>query len=80
MNLLFGIVTVWLITLLVSAIINLVTSIYGLNSSEGPIMSRQIPPELGPHYLRSAAYFLVPVANIIFAMVFLRETLEYYNR
>lgn len=69
----------WILTIIISAVISLVASVYGLSKSTGPLKERLIPEELLPYCKRDQCCFLIPIVNIVQSTIFLSKTIKYYT-
>lgn len=69
----------WILTIIISAVISLITSVYGLSKSTGPLKERLVPEELLPYSKRDQCCFLIPIVNIVQSTIFLSKTIKYYN-
>lgn len=67
-------------TVVISGLIAIITSIYGLSKEKGKITERCIPLELVPCTTESQVWSVVPIINIFKCLRVLIKTIKYYKR
>lgn len=67
-------------TVVISGLITLVISIYGLSKEKGKITERCIPLELVPYTTETQVWLFVPVINMFKCLRALIKTIKYYKR